>query len=102
MSTHEQLAHSGSCGKGFQVSDPGSRLRPHLPDGDAAQGVEAVRLHPEIGIDDPHASGLRIVKPGNGFVNPTVGGVYEADPASGHPLPTRVSDLAAEGERGLE
>jgi hypothetical protein len=88
--------------QGFPSQRP--RLAPPAAcaDADAAQCVEAIRLHPQVGIRDPHASGAGVIEPGNGFVNPAVRGVYEADPASGHPLPTRVSDLTAEGERGLE
>jgi hypothetical protein len=98
----EELVHARPCGDRLEVAHPSACLRSPELDGGLAEGVETVRMHPEVRVRDPDTAGSCIVEPGNGLVHPTVRKVDQPETPGGDPLPARIGDLAAERKGGFE
>ena len=99
---HDHLVHAGSRSHQLEVVHPLARLTSTRLDRDGAQGVQAVGVHPEVGVRDSDAPRPGIVEPRDRLVDPAVCAVDESDATRGEALPARVRQLATEREGGLE
>ena len=99
---HDQLAHVASRGEPLELVHNGTCIRRGVGDRDAGEGVQAVGMHPDVGIGHSHRAQGRVAQARKRRRALPRRLVPEAPRPRGHGFPTRITDTAAERERVIK
>jgi hypothetical protein len=100
--SQEELAHTPRSSDRLELVDPQPDTFGSVIHGHCAQGIETIRLDPEISIGEATTELGRVDEELKGPGNVASGGCTQSESPNGDALPAGIADLTSEGKRVLE